>query len=65
MSSGVVEQRIPVRFGVVGRVARDLLILLAGIAAEARLTGSYNLRGTTQDLQMAQKLASLRVPNER
>jgi hypothetical protein len=43
----------------------DLLILLAGMAAEARLTGRYGLRGAAQDLQMAQSLASLRAPNER
>lgn len=43
----------------------DLLILLAGLAAEARLTGRYRLAGAAQDLHMAQQLASLRAPNER
>jgi hypothetical protein len=43
----------------------DLLILLAGLAAEARLSGHYRLAGAAQDLEMAQKLASMRAPNER
>jgi len=43
----------------------DLLILLAGLAAEARLTGRYRLAGAAQDLEMAQRLALMRAPNER
>ncbi len=41
----------------------DLLILLAGMAAEARCSGKYNLQGAAQDLQMAEKLALHRGGN--
>lgn len=43
----------------------DLLILLAGMAAEARLTGRYHLPGAAQDLEMARRLAEMRAPNAR
>jgi len=43
----------------------DLLILLAGLAAEARLAGRYHLPGAAQDLRMAERLALMRAPNER
>ncbi|MGC4013905.1 MAG: hypothetical protein QM755_05225 [Luteolibacter sp.] len=43
----------------------DLMILLAGLAAEARLTGRYHLSGAAQDLEMARRLAEMRAPNPR
>ena len=39
----------------------EILILLAGMAAEAQLTGDYNLAGATQDLRMARRLAIMRA----
>lgn len=43
----------------------DLLILLAGMAAEAKVSGQYGLGGASQDLQMAEKLALSRAGNAR
>jgi ATP-dependent Zn protease len=43
----------------------DLLILLAGLAAEARVAGRYALDGAAQDLRMAEKLALHRAGNAR
>jgi len=41
----------------------DLLILLAGIAAEGRKSGRYNMQGASQDLRDAEKLALMRAGN--
>ena len=43
----------------------DLLILLAGMAAEAKVSGRYGLDGASQDLRMAEKLALHRAGNAR
>ncbi|HEY8961052.1 MAG TPA: hypothetical protein VIM57_02540 [Luteolibacter sp.] len=43
----------------------DLLILLAGLAAEAKVSGQYGLGGASQDLRMAEKLALHRAGNAR
>ena len=43
----------------------DLLILLAGMAAEAKISGQYGLDGASQDLQMAERLALSRAGNAR
>ena len=43
----------------------DLLILLAGMAAECRKSGRYNMQGATQDLRDAEKLALSRAGNPR
>jgi ATP-dependent Zn protease len=43
----------------------DLLILLAGMAAEAKISGHYGLDGASQDLQMAERLALSRAGNAR
>jgi len=43
----------------------DLLILLAGLAAEAKVSGRYGLDGAAQDLRMAEKLALHRAGNAR
>ncbi len=43
----------------------DLLILLAGLAAEGRKSGRYNLQGAAQDLMNAEKLALSRAGNSR
>ena len=41
----------------------ELLILLAGMAAEGRKSGNYNIHGATQDLHQAEKLALMRAGN--
>ncbi|MGJ8657733.1 MAG: cell division protein FtsH [Akkermansiaceae bacterium] len=41
----------------------ELLILLAGLAAEGRKSGRYNMQGAAQDLRDAEKLALLRAGN--
>ncbi len=41
----------------------DLLILLAGMAAEGRKAGKYNMQGASQDLREAEKLAFMRAGN--
>ena len=43
----------------------ELLILLAGMAAESRISGRYNLQGAAQDLRDAERLAMMRAGNER
>ena len=43
----------------------ELLILLAGMAAEGRKSGKYNLQGASQDLRAAEKLALSRAGNPR
>ena len=40
---------------------REILISLAGLAAEARHTGQYSWAGATQDLQSVQRLAVMRA----
>lgn len=42
----------------------EILILLAGMAAESQLSGAYNLGGAQQDLKMARRLAIMRAGNE-
>jgi ATP-dependent Zn protease len=41
----------------------ELLILLAGMAAEGRKSGRYNMQGASQDLRDAEKLALMRAGN--
>ena len=43
----------------------ELLILLAGLAAEGRKSGRYNMQGAAQDLRSAEKLALSRAGNPR
>ena len=43
----------------------EILILLAGLAAEARQTGRYSLGGASEDLTGVRKLAWLRAASER
>jgi len=43
----------------------DVLILLAGMVAEARFTGQYCPRGAAQDLQAARRLLATRAGRER
>lgn len=43
----------------------DVLILLAGLAAEAKISGQYALGGASQDLQMAERLVLMRAGNAR
>ena len=43
----------------------ELLILLAGMAAEARISGQYNVGGAAQDLRDAERLATMRAGNPR
>ncbi len=38
----------------------EILILMAGIAAEAQLSGVYNLGGADQDMRMARRFAMMR-----
>ncbi len=40
---------------------REILILLAGMAAEARHTGQYSWAGAAQDLQSVKRLATMRA----
>jgi ATP-dependent Zn protease len=44
---------------------REVLIALAGLAAEARHTGSYDRVGAARDLRYARELALQRAGNER
>lgn len=44
---------------------REILIALAGVAAEARHTGRYCWEGAQQDLQGVQRLASLRAGDQK
>lgn len=43
----------------------ELLILLAGMAAEGRKAGRYNMQGAAQDLRQAEQLAISRAGNPR
>lgn len=47
------------------RLEAEILILLAGMAAEGRKSGRYNAQGATQDLQAVEKLAMARSGNPR
>ena len=47
------------------KLEAEMLILLAGMAAEARVTGTYNLQGASQDLRHVEKLALSRSPNSK
>jgi ATP-dependent Zn protease len=42
------------------RLEADILIMLAGVAAEAIHSGSYNWPGAAQDLQSVRRLAEMR-----
>jgi ATP-dependent Zn protease len=44
---------------------REVLIALAGLAAEARHTGAYDLEAAGRDLRYARRLALQRAGNER
>lgn len=39
----------------------EILILLAGMGAEAQLSGTYNVAGANQDLRMARRFALMRA----
>ncbi len=41
----------------------EILILMAGMASEARLSGTYNQSGADQDLRMARRFAMMRAGN--
>ena len=45
------------------KLEAEMLILLAGMAAEGRKSGKYNLQGASQDLRMVEKLALSRAGN--
>lgn len=45
------------------KLEADILILLAGMAAEGRKSGQYNLGEAKEDLQMVEKLALSRAGN--
>ncbi|MGJ8672873.1 M50 family metallopeptidase [Rubritalea sp.] len=45
------------------KLEAEMLILLAGMAAEGRKSGQYNLVGASQDLRMVEKLALSRAGN--
>ncbi|MFC7337929.1 cell division protein FtsH [Haloferula chungangensis] len=47
------------------KLEAEILILLAGMAAEGRKSGRYNLQGASQDLQAVEKLAMARSGNPR
>lgn len=47
------------------KLEAEILILLAGMAAEGRKSGSYNVQGASQDLQAVEKLAMARSGNLR
>ena len=47
------------------KLEAEILILLAGMAAEGRKSGRYNVQGATQDLRMVEKLAMTRSGNPR
>ena len=47
------------------KLEAEMLILLAGMAAEAKISGQYNLQGASQDLRLAEKLAMSRAGNTR
>lgn len=45
------------------KLEAEMLILLAGMAAEGRVSGQYNVQGAGQDLRMVEKLAISRTGN--
>ncbi|MBK1832006.1 M50 family metallopeptidase [Verrucomicrobiaceae bacterium R5-34] len=47
------------------KLEAEMLILLAGMAAEGRKSGKYNINGAAQDLRMVEKLAMSRSGNAR
>lgn len=47
------------------RLEAEMLILLAGMAAEGRKSGKYNIAGASQDLRAVEKLAMSRSGNAR
>lgn len=47
------------------KLEAEILILLAGMAAEGRKSGHYNVPGATQDLRAVEKLAMVRSGNPR
>lgn len=47
------------------KLEAEMLILLAGMAAEGRKSGQYNLQGAAQDLRGVEKLAMARSGNNR
>jgi len=47
------------------RLEEDVMILLAGMVAESRVTGRYCAAGAAQDLAFVEKLLSTRAHNER
>jgi len=47
------------------KLEAEMLILLAGMAAEGRKSGQYNLQGAAQDLRSVEKLAMARSGNNR
>ena len=47
------------------KLEAEMMILLAGMAAEGRKSGRYNVQGASQDLQGVEKLALARSGNAR
>jgi len=47
------------------KLEAEILILLAGMAAEGRKSGHYNVQGASQDLRIVEKLAMARSGNPR
>ena len=47
------------------RLEEDVMILLAGMVGESRLTGQYCTDGAAQDLAFVERLLSTRASNER
>lgn len=47
------------------KLEAEMMILLAGMAAEGRKSGRYNVQGASQDLQGVEKLALSRSGNSR
>ena len=47
------------------KLEAEMLILLAGMAAEGRKSGQYNVQGAAQDLAGVEKLAMARAGNAR
>ncbi len=47
------------------KLEAEMMILLAGMAAEGRKSGRYNIEGASQDLRGVEKLAMARAGNAR
>ena len=47
------------------KLEAEILILLAGMAAEGRKSGRYNVQGASQDLRAVEKFAMARAGNPR